>query len=398
MIAAMNELGYAACALGNHEFNYGLDLLDAALAGANFPAVSCNIFKPDGSFYFKPWIVLERALARRGRRRANAADRHHRLHARRKSCNGTRAIWPAARRRSASPKRRAGTCRACARGVDLVVALCHSGISRKRPPSAGRGERRAGAGAGSAASTRCFSGISICCCRARILPGIDGVDVDARRAARRAGLHAGILGQPSRRHRSHARARGVRLARRRRERRRAADLRAQRRPRRADRRRRSESARRRAAGARGDAGLCALAGRRHRLADQFLFRAGRRRSLGADRQRRAELVRQAPRRRRCRRCGTSPILSAAAPFKCGGRGGPDYYTDVAAGPIAIKNVADLYLYPNGLRVVKVDGATLREWLERSAALFRRIDPKSQRRTAAARRRLRLLQFRRRSTA
>ena len=37
-----------------------------------------------------------------------------------------------------------------------------------------------------------------------------------------------------------------------------------------------------------------------------------------------------------------PILSASAPFKCGGRGGPDYYTDVPAGPIAIKHVADLY--------------------------------------------------------
>ncbi len=71
-----------------------------------------------------------------------------------------------------------------------------------------------------------------------------------------------------------------------------------------------------------------------------------------------------------------PILSAAAPFKSGGRGGPDYYTDVKAGPIAIKNVADLYLYPNALRAVKVDGATLREWLERSAGLFLRIDPNS----------------------
>ncbi|MGB5067496.1 MAG: bifunctional 2',3'-cyclic-nucleotide 2'-phosphodiesterase/3'-nucleotidase, partial [Albidovulum sp.] len=43
---------------------------------------------------------------------------------------------------------------------------------------------------------------------------------------------------------------------------------------------------------------------------------------------------------------TLPLLSAAAPFKAGGRGGPDYYTDVAAGDVAIKNVADLYLYPN----------------------------------------------------
>ena len=69
-----------------------------------------------------------------------------------------------------------------------------------------------------------------------------------------------------------------------------------------------------------------------------------------------------------------PILSAAAPFKCGGRAGPNFYTDIAPGPLAIKDVADIYPYPNSLRVVKVDGATLREWLERSASIFRRIDP------------------------
>ena len=69
-----------------------------------------------------------------------------------------------------------------------------------------------------------------------------------------------------------------------------------------------------------------------------------------------------------------PILSAAAPFKCGGRSGPYSYTDIAAGPLAMKDVADIYPYPNSLRVVKVDGATLREWLERSASIFRRIDP------------------------
>jgi 2',3'-cyclic-nucleotide 2'-phosphodiesterase/3'-nucleotidase len=69
-----------------------------------------------------------------------------------------------------------------------------------------------------------------------------------------------------------------------------------------------------------------------------------------------------------------PILSAAAPFKAGGRGGPDYYTDVPAGPVAIKNVADLYLYPNTLQVVRVTGAQLKDWLERSAGLFNRIEP------------------------
>jgi 2',3'-cyclic-nucleotide 2'-phosphodiesterase/3'-nucleotidase len=69
-----------------------------------------------------------------------------------------------------------------------------------------------------------------------------------------------------------------------------------------------------------------------------------------------------------------PILSAAAPFKAGGRGGPDYYTDVAAGDIAIRNVADLYLYPNTIRAVRVTGAQVKDWLERSAGAFNRIAP------------------------
>jgi 2',3'-cyclic-nucleotide 2'-phosphodiesterase/3'-nucleotidase len=69
-----------------------------------------------------------------------------------------------------------------------------------------------------------------------------------------------------------------------------------------------------------------------------------------------------------------PILSAAAPFKAGGRGGPDYYTEVPAGDIAIKNVADLYLYPNTVRALVMTGADIREWLEMSAGIFNRIEP------------------------
>ncbi|MEC7763177.1 MAG: bifunctional 2',3'-cyclic-nucleotide 2'-phosphodiesterase/3'-nucleotidase [Pseudomonadota bacterium] len=69
-----------------------------------------------------------------------------------------------------------------------------------------------------------------------------------------------------------------------------------------------------------------------------------------------------------------PILSAAAPFKAGGRGGPEYYTDVPEGPVAIKNVADLYLYPNTVRAVKVTGAQVKGWLERAAGMFNQITP------------------------
>lgn len=72
-----------------------------------------------------------------------------------------------------------------------------------------------------------------------------------------------------------------------------------------------------------------------------------------------------------------PILSAAAPFKAGGRGGPEYYTDVAPGAVAIKNVADLYLYPNTVRAVKVTGAQVKDWLERSAGMFNQVDPGAQ---------------------
>ena len=68
-----------------------------------------------------------------------------------------------------------------------------------------------------------------------------------------------------------------------------------------------------------------------------------------------------------------PILSAAAPFKAGGRGGPDYYTDVPTGDVAIKNVADLYLYPNTVRAVRVTGTQVKNWLERSAGMFNQIE-------------------------
>ncbi|MDE3874164.1 bifunctional 2',3'-cyclic-nucleotide 2'-phosphodiesterase/3'-nucleotidase [Sinorhizobium meliloti] len=71
-----------------------------------------------------------------------------------------------------------------------------------------------------------------------------------------------------------------------------------------------------------------------------------------------------------------PVLSAAAPFKAGGRGGAEYYTDVPAGDIAIKNVADLHLYPNTVQAVVITGEEVRNWLEMSAGIFNRIAPGS----------------------
>jgi 2',3'-cyclic-nucleotide 2'-phosphodiesterase/3'-nucleotidase len=67
-----------------------------------------------------------------------------------------------------------------------------------------------------------------------------------------------------------------------------------------------------------------------------------------------------------------PILSVAAPFKAGGRQGPGYYTNVSAGPLAIKNIADLYVYSNTIVIVQVTGADIKEWLEMSAGQFNQI--------------------------
>jgi 2',3'-cyclic-nucleotide 2'-phosphodiesterase / 3'-nucleotidase len=68
-----------------------------------------------------------------------------------------------------------------------------------------------------------------------------------------------------------------------------------------------------------------------------------------------------------------PVLSVSAPFK-GGFGGAGDYTDVPAGPLAINNAADLYLYPNTIHAVKVTGAGILAWLETAAGRFNRIDP------------------------
>ena len=68
-----------------------------------------------------------------------------------------------------------------------------------------------------------------------------------------------------------------------------------------------------------------------------------------------------------------PVLSVSAPFKSGFAGGSDY-TDVAQGNIAINNAADLYLYPNTVFAVKIQGSDIKKWLENSAKRFNQINP------------------------
>src|SRR5690606_19834571 len=69
IIAAMNTLGYEAGTLGNHEFNYGLEFLDGAIAAANFPIVSATLVKGelggavlDDTPYIAPYRIIEKEL------------------------------------------------------------------------------------------------------------------------------------------------------------------------------------------------------------------------------------------------------------------------------------------------------------------------------------------------
>ena len=63
-----------------------------------------------------------------------------------------------------------------------------------------------------------------------------------------------------------------------------------------------------------------------------------------------------------------PLLSAAAPFRTN--------TSVDAGDVRIMNAADIYIYSNTLHVVRVNGLELKGWLEKCAENFNQIDPNS----------------------
>ncbi|MFS0644710.1 bifunctional metallophosphatase/5'-nucleotidase [Siminovitchia sp. 179-K 8D1 HS] len=59
MVVVLNELEYDAGVLGNHEFNYGLEVLKAAVSQARYPWLSANILNmADGKPYFgKPYTI-----------------------------------------------------------------------------------------------------------------------------------------------------------------------------------------------------------------------------------------------------------------------------------------------------------------------------------------------------
>jgi 2',3'-cyclic-nucleotide 2'-phosphodiesterase (5'-nucleotidase family) len=71
MVEVMNQMGYAAAAIGNHEFDFGLEALKERLSQADFPYLSANLrYRKDGSLPtdlgIQPYTILNVAGVKLG--------------------------------------------------------------------------------------------------------------------------------------------------------------------------------------------------------------------------------------------------------------------------------------------------------------------------------------------
>jgi 2',3'-cyclic-nucleotide 2'-phosphodiesterase/3'-nucleotidase len=372
---ALNQLDYAAATLGNHEFNYGLDFLRTALAGARFPYVTSNVFVagPDrdaAPSLIQPFVVLERDFVDDGgathRLRVGAIGFVPPQIMQWDKANLEGKVFvidvvEAARRYV--PRMRAA-------GADVVVALVHSGLSAT--PARGMDENAAAYLAEVPGIDAILAGHSHLVFPGQAFASLRGVDLARGTIHGVPTVMAGSWG-------SHLGVVDLTL-------RRTADG-----WRRADGTATTRAIRRRennqwVAAVEPDPAIVAAVQAEHAGTLAYVRRPVARSTARIHSY--FALVQDDPSVQLVARAQTAhvkkmlqggplaglPVLSAAAPFKAGGRGGPAYYTDVPAGDIAIRNVADLYLYPNTVRAVRVSGAILREWLEMSAGQFNRIDP------------------------
>lgn len=67
VVEAMNALGYDAAVPGNHEFDFGLEFLERATAAAKYRILAANVFRlPQRSYLYRPAAMVERGTVRVG--------------------------------------------------------------------------------------------------------------------------------------------------------------------------------------------------------------------------------------------------------------------------------------------------------------------------------------------
>ncbi|HEU4565280.1 MAG TPA: 5'-nucleotidase C-terminal domain-containing protein [Gemmatimonadaceae bacterium] len=119
VIAAMNAMAYDAAVIGNHEFNYGLATLSGAMAGARFPFLAANVYRPDGARAYAPWRIVTRGPVHVGIVGATTPGS---------------AVWDRDKLegklefRDIVPAVREAVAEVRARGADVVVVTLHSGL------------------------------------------------------------------------------------------------------------------------------------------------------------------------------------------------------------------------------------------------------------------------------
>ncbi|KZL08492.1 Trifunctional nucleotide phosphoesterase protein YfkN precursor [Pseudovibrio axinellae] len=378
VIKGMNVLGYDAGTLGNHEFNYGLDFMMKVLSGANFPVVSSNVSKGTSlasngrkdDLFLKPYTIVEKKIKDGGGVEHTIKvgfvgfvppmimnwDSRHLV-----GKASTRDMVDAARSWVPEMKER---------GCDLIIALVHGGI-------AGGAHEEGTANtalhiAGVEGIDALFTGHQHQVFPGPDFEGIPGVDatkgtLQGKPAAMGGfwGSHLGVIDLMIERDGNN----GWRIANF------TTDVPSIYR----------KEGRKRIPLVSSDEEVLAAVEDDHNKTLSYVRRAVGKTSaplhsyfaLVAD-DPSVQIVSKAQtwytkEMLKDTEWAALPVLSAAAPFKAGGRGGPDYYTDVPAGDVAIKNVADLYLYPNTTRAVLVSGSDVKEWLERSAGMFNQIE-------------------------
>jgi 2',3'-cyclic-nucleotide 2'-phosphodiesterase / 3'-nucleotidase len=378
VITAMNVLGYDVGTLGNHEFNYGLDFMFKALSGASHPYVCANLTKgmlasdpKQDELFFKPYVIIERQI-----RDGSGATSPVKV-----GFIGfvppQVMVWDAknlegkAQTRDIVEAAKAWVPVMKEEGADIVIALSHSGID-----GSGQSERMENASlylAGVEGIDAVFTGH-----QHLVFPGpkdFDGiVGADAKKGTLMGkpavmagfwGSHMGLIDLLLEKDGN-----GWRIV----------DSTSEARP-----IYHRDDSRKIVADVTDRPDVLASVNAEHEAALAYVRRPVGKTSaplysyfaLVAD-DPSVQIVSNAQtwyikEMLKDGQYKDYPVLSAAAPFKSGGRGGADYYTDVPAGDIAIRNVADLYLYPNTVQAVLITGAQVKNWLEMSAGMFNHIE-------------------------
>lgn len=376
IIRAMNTLGYEAATLGNHEFNYGLEFLDKALSGATFPFVSANLVKGElaadplsDTTYIKPYLIVEKELTDgAGATKTIKVGLIGFLPPQIMTWDATH-LTGKVNTRDIVETAKAYVPKMKEEGADIIVALSHSGIAADQTTGAENASLQL---AGVEGIDVVLTGHQHLVFPGPDYDGIEGADIAAGTLNGKPAVMAGFWGSHMGlvdllleqdadgkwiivSHTSEARPIFAR-----------ADGKV-------------------SALVEDDAEVTAEVADEHQETLDYIRRpVGETAAplhsyfaLVAD-DPSVQIVSQAQtwyiaQMMKGTEYESLPILSAAAPFKSGGRGGPDYYTDVPVGPVAIKNVADLYLYPNTIQAVVITGADVKNWLERSAGIFNQIE-------------------------